>query len=76
MDARLIPLCRELIGFIAGLVCCWQAYPLVQGAYNAPITAWTQETGLSPCAGSLYFLTRHYASRQPEKYSVSLYRDE
>ena len=46
------------------------AHPRVQGACcDIPITIETHE-GSSPRAGSLHFLSRHYASRQPEKYSV------
>lgn len=49
------------------------AHPHAQGAYaRVPLEPFSP-TSSSPRAGSLHFLTRHHASRQPEKYSASLY---
>jgi hypothetical protein len=47
------------------------AHPHVQGAYVLPLDEVAEKAGSSPRTGNIRFLTRHYASRQPEKYSVS-----
>ena len=47
------------------------AHPHVQGTYSVYGGCDENVAGSSPRTGNIRFLTRYYASRQPEKYSVS-----